>query len=58
MRPGLALSRTLMPPVAPVAPMAPLRPDRRLPMLDLTLIAVLAVSFALLAGYGALCDRL
>jgi hypothetical protein len=29
-----------------------------MPMLDLVLIAVAAGCFLLLAGYGALCDRL
>jgi hypothetical protein len=32
--------------------------DRRIPMLDLVLIAVVVGGFVLLAGYGALCDRL
>ena len=32
--------------------------DRRMPMLDLVLIAVVVGGFVLLAGYGALCDRL
>ena len=27
-------------------------------MLDIVMIALVAISFALLAGYGALCDRL
>ncbi len=32
--------------------------DRRTPMLDLVMFAVMAGSFLLLAGYAALCDRL
>ncbi len=43
-----------MPPVPPVRP----NPAQEIPMPDLILVALAAASFALFAGYAALCDRL
>ena len=46
-------------PSSPRVPFGALAPQTgEYPMLDLVLITVVVGSFMLLAGYGALCDRL